>query len=91
MNNIAGIARMFEMIVQNRDDYCKLQQNILDNCQVMADEFVRCGFRLEYGGTENHLLLLDLRTYNVKKGNALDGETASRLLENVGIITNKVC
>lgn len=35
-------------------------------------------------------MLIDLKTFPVKEGNRLDGETASRLLENIGIIVNKV-
>jgi uncharacterized protein YuzB (UPF0349 family) len=35
-------------------------------------------------------MLIDLKTFAVKDGNRLDGETAARLLENVGIVCNKV-
>eukprot|EP00043_Microstomoeca_roanoka_P020419 m.248122 g.248122 ORF g.248122 m.248122 type:complete len:1120 (-) comp17161_c7_seq1:125-3484(-) len=89
VNNIAGIARMFEMIVQNRDAYCNLQKRIVENARVFAEALRNEGFDLEYHGTENHLMLIDLKTFKNKSGNALDGETASRLLENVGIVVNK--
>lgn len=58
---------------------------------MFADALKKEGFDLEYNGTENHLMLLDLKRFNVKEGNKLDGETAARLLEIVGIICNKVC
>ena len=58
--------------------------------KVFATEFEKLGFRLEYGGTANHMALLDLKPFNIAQGTSLDGETASRLLENVGIIVNKV-
>eukprot|EP00045_Choanoeca_perplexa_P017355 m.249738 g.249738 ORF g.249738 m.249738 type:complete len:1092 (-) comp17514_c0_seq1:2974-6249(-) len=89
MNSIAGIARMFELIDHHYEDYFELQRKIVENTQVFGAEFERLGFRLEYGGTENHMLLLDLKPFNVKEGTSLDGETASRLLENVGVIVNK--
>ena len=37
------------------------QQQIITNAQALADSLIRRGFRLVSGGTENHLMLLDLR------------------------------
>ncbi|EDQ92581.1 uncharacterized protein MONBRDRAFT_13528 [Monosiga brevicollis MX1] len=89
MNSIAGIARMFELIDHHYDDYKELQRLVVHNSKVFADALVSQGFSLEYGGTENHMVLIDLKKYRVADGCPLDGETASRLLENVGIIVNK--
>eukprot|EP00730_Choanoeca_flexa_P019121 TRINITY_DN9332_c0_g1_i1.p1 TRINITY_DN9332_c0_g1~~TRINITY_DN9332_c0_g1_i1.p1 ORF type:complete len:1095 (+),score=303.67 TRINITY_DN9332_c0_g1_i1:124-3408(+) len=89
MNSIAGIARMFELINHHYDDYQDLQRRIVENSKAFGAQLEQRGFRLEYGGTENHMVLLDLKPFNVAQGTALDGETASRLLENVGIVVNK--
>lgn len=62
----------------------------LPTFQVFANALRAEGFDLEFQGTENHLMLIDLKSFVVKDGNRLDGETAARLLENVGIICNKV-
>ena len=45
---------------------------------------------MEYQGTNNHMVLIDLKKFECTRGGHLDGETASRLLENIGIIVNKV-
>ncbi|EGD79245.1 hypothetical protein PTSG_09967 [Salpingoeca rosetta] len=89
VNNIAGIARMFEMICNNRDAYCQLQRRVLDNTSIFAEALRAEGFELEYQGTETHMVMLDMKKFRNRSGNALDGETASRLLENVGIVVNK--
>eukprot|EP00049_Salpingoeca_infusionum_P009050 m.150125 g.150125 ORF g.150125 m.150125 type:complete len:1115 (+) comp14222_c0_seq1:189-3533(+) len=89
MNNIAGIGRLFETIVHHRDDFCRLQRAVKENQQVFADALAAEGFTLEYGGSNTHMALIDLKDFDVESGNVLDGETASRLLENVGIVVNK--
>lgn len=78
------------MIVQNRDSYCQLQQRIVENSKAFAEALQQQGFDLEYNGTENHLVLLDLKNFRNRSNFRIDGETASRLLENIGIIVNKV-
>eukprot|EP00055_Hartaetosiga_balthica_P014273 m.77692 g.77692 ORF g.77692 m.77692 type:complete len:1124 (+) comp8549_c1_seq1:227-3598(+) len=89
MNNIAGIARLFEIIVNKRDEYSALQKTLAENALVFADALKKEGFALEYQGTNNHMVLIDLKKFQVARGGTLDGETASRLLENIGIIVNK--
>ncbi|MCZ7643782.1 MAG: serine hydroxymethyltransferase [Planctomycetota bacterium] len=89
VNAIAGIARLFELILQDREGFVALQSRIVENCGVLAEALQAEGFALEYGGTNTHLLLLDLKRFKTKGGGRLDGETASRLLENVGLICNK--
>lgn len=89
MNAIAGIARLFEIITQRRDDFVALQRLIVENAAHFAEALKEIGFTLEYGGTNTHLMLVDLKKFKARGGGPLDGETASRLLENVGIICNK--
>ncbi len=61
----------------------KYQQQILKNAKVLAAELVRLGFTLVTGGTDNHLMLADMRSVN------LDGMTAEQLLEKNGITANR--
>jgi len=89
MNSIAGIARLFELVLQNRDMFCQLQQRVKKNASTLATALQNEGLTLEYGGTNTHLLLIDLKPLTVRGGGIHDGETASRLLENVGLICNK--
>lgn len=44
----------------NTPEFCKYAQKIVDNCRAMAERFKEKGFRLVTGGTENHLLIVDL-------------------------------
>ena len=64
-------------------DFVKYQQAILDNALVLAVELEKAGLRLVSGGTDNHMLLVDLSPINV---NGLDAQQA---LEAVGIIANR--
>ncbi len=59
------------------------QAQILKNAQVLAEELVKAGFRLVSGGTDNHLMLVDL----TPKG--ITGRDAEVALDKVGITVNK--
>ena len=64
-------------------EFVSYQQAVLDNAQVFATEFPKAGLRLVSGGTDNHLVLLDLTKLGV---NGLEVQLA---LESVGIIANR--
>ena len=59
------------------------QAQILRNAQALAEEMVKAGFRLVSGGTDNHLMLVDL----TPKG--ITGRDAEVALDKVGITVNK--
>jgi glycine hydroxymethyltransferase len=59
------------------------QQQLLDNAKALGDELVKLGFRLVSGGTDNHLMLVDLRPAGVT------GRQAEVALEDVHITVNK--
>jgi glycine hydroxymethyltransferase len=91
LHTIAAIGRLFELINQDRSAFVDLQQAILDNTAYLADRLVAEGFTLEYGGTNTHLLLVDLKQFEAHPNaeTPVDGEIASRLLEQAGIVCNK--
>ncbi|MCW8131878.1 MAG: serine hydroxymethyltransferase [Planctomycetota bacterium] len=90
VNAIAGIARLFEIVCQRGDEFAAFQKKVVANAKVLAEALAGEGFTLEYGGTNTHLMLVDLKSFKTQGAGArLDGETASRLLENAGIICNK--
>jgi glycine hydroxymethyltransferase len=64
-------------------EFKQYQQQILKNAQVMADELKNQGFRLVSGGTDNHLMLVDL----TPKG--ATGKDAQEALDRAGITVNK--
>jgi len=60
-------------------------QQVINNCQILAEALLSKGFRLCTGGTDNHLLLVDLRPYNEN----LTGSMAETWLQQGGIVVNK--
>jgi len=81
MNILAAKAVCFKLAMV--DDFKELQKKTLKNAACFATEFDKMGYRTVSGGTDNHLILLDLRT---KK---LNGYIAEKTLESVGIIVNR--
>jgi len=59
------------------------QQGIINNCQAFAKGLLAAGFRLVSGGTDNHLVLVDVRGQN------LTGKVAEHMLDEIGITCNK--
>jgi glycine hydroxymethyltransferase len=58
---------------------------IVRNAAVLAEALAKEGFRLVSGGTDNHLLLVDLRTFDAE----LTGKEAQAVLDRAGITLNK--
>lgn len=59
------------------------QGQIIKNAAVLAEELMKRGFRLVSGGTDNHLMLLDLRNKDIT------GKDAENLLDDAGVTVNK--
>lgn len=59
------------------------QNQVVKNAKALAQGLIDCGFDLVSGGTDNHLILVDLR------GKGITGRKAEKLLEDVGITVNK--
>lgn len=64
-------------------EFKEYQKQIILNAKAMAEELMRLGYRLVSGGTDNHLMLVDLRD----KG--ITGKEAEKALEEAGITVNK--
>lgn len=64
-------------------EFTVYQQQVLQNAQVLATELIDHGFDLVTGGTDNHLVLVDLRNIGIT------GSVAEMILEDVGITANK--
>ena len=56
---------------------------VVKNCKVLADELVKRDFKLVSGGTDNHLILVDLNNKDIT------GKEAEKLLDTIGITLNK--
>src|SRR6056297_3382740 len=66
-----------------KPDFKDYQKQVKANAKVMAEEFINLGYDLVSGGTDNHLILVDLRS----KG--LTGKVAEEALDKAGITVNK--
>ncbi len=81
MHVIAGKAVAFKEALSPA--FKEYQKQVVKNAAAMADEFTRCGVRLVSGGTDNHLMLVDLRD----KG--MTGKELEKMLDEVNITVNK--
>jgi glycine hydroxymethyltransferase len=68
-----------------RPEFRGYAQQIVKNAKALADALAQRGYRLQSGGTDNHLMLVDLRARNA----AFTGADAEKALEAAGMITNK--
>jgi len=66
-------------------DFKNYQQQILDNAQALADELKAQGMRLVSGGTDNHLILIDV----FENGKGITGKESEKALDAVHITVNK--
>ena len=66
-----------------KDEFKEYQRNIFENAKVLAEELVKKGIKLVSGGTDNHLMLLDLR------GTGITGKELEKRLDEVHITANK--
>src|SRR5688572_4673371 len=62
--------------------YC---EQVVANARTLADALMKTGFQVVSGGTDNHLMLLDLRN----RGEAMTGKVAEQALDKAGITVNK--
>ncbi len=64
-------------------EFKAIMQRVLDNAQTLSAALIERGFRPVSGGTDNHLLLVDLRPKNIS------GKTFQNALDSIGITVNK--
>lgn len=83
MHVIAGKAAAFGEAL--KPEFKVYQQRILANAQALAKGLIGFGYRLVSGGTDNHLMLVDLRQVHAD----ITGKQAEGWLESAGLIVNK--
>ena len=59
------------------------QQRVIDNAKTLSEELISQGFRIISGGTDNHLMLVDLT------GKGVTGKETEEALDKAGITANK--
>ena len=65
------------------DEFKVYQKNIIDNAQALCSGLISRGIKIVSGGTDNHLMLMDLTTYE------LTGKAVEKMLDEAHITANK--
>lgn len=81
MHTIAAKAVCFGEAL--RPEFKVYIEQVVKNAKILGEELVKYGFKLVSGGTDNHLLLIELTNKNIT------GKEAEKLLDSVGITVNK--
>lgn len=87
VNKWAGIAAA--LALAKTPAFRDLQHRTVANAASLATALRERGLRLAYGGTDTHLLVLDLRAIRPPRGGELMGEIAARILDLAGLVVNK--
>ncbi|MBQ8174142.1 MAG: serine hydroxymethyltransferase [Clostridia bacterium] len=66
-----------------KPEFVEYQKQIVKNAKVLSEELIKYGFKVVSGGTDNHLMLLDLRPFDIT------GKELERRLDEVHITANK--
>ncbi len=81
MQAIAGKAVCFGQAL--KPEFSRYVHEVVANCKILAAELSEAGLRLVSGGTDNHMVLVDVTPLGIT------GQQAESALESVGIIANK--
>lgn len=81
MNSIAAIA--VALLEAQTPEFKAYAVQTLKNAQIMAEEFLKRGYKLVTGGTDNHMIVVDF------SGTELDGTITEKALDHIGISTSK--
>ena len=81
-NNITA-AKALAFYLDKKPGFTSYSKQIIKNAKTLADELKKNGFTLLTGGTDNHLMLIDLRLLG------LEGKEAEKILETAGILANR--
>ena len=81
MHVIAAKAICFKEAME--EDFFEYQKQVIKNSKALAGQLINEGFNLISGGTDNHLILIDLRNKNTT------GKEVEHLLDQIGITVNK--
>lgn len=81
MNHVA--AKAVAALEAMQPEFIVYQQQVIKNAQVMAQEFMTRGYHVITGGTDNHMVLIDVTSIG------LDGRQVEKILESIAIFVNR--
>jgi glycine hydroxymethyltransferase len=87
MNIITAMAVAFKLA--QTDQFSDLQNQIVKNCATLAKRFEEKGLKIPFGGTNTHILNLDMKSIKSEENVYLSGDQAARILDLIGIVVNR--
>jgi glycine hydroxymethyltransferase len=87
MNNIAGLA--VAMKFAQTEQFKSLQHQTVANARRLAERLKARGIRVPHGGTDSHMLVVDVKPIKGADGTSLSGDMAARILDIVGLVCNR--
>jgi len=87
INTIAAKAVAF--LIAKTQKFKDLMKGVMDNARALTEAFRKRNMKIAYGGTESHMMLVDLKGVKSETGCTLRAEVASRLLDMCGLTCNK--
>jgi glycine hydroxymethyltransferase len=87
VNVFAAMALAFKFA--KTEQFKKMQEQVIANCVTLTNHLSQLGIRIAYGGTNTHLMNLDVKTIKGEDGVWLSGDLAARILDIAGIVTNR--
>jgi glycine hydroxymethyltransferase len=87
VNVFAALAVAFKLAKTSQ--FQELMHQIVKNCVAFTGRLEERGLRIPYGGTDTHLMNLDVSTITGRDGATLSGDQAARILDIAGIVVNR--
>ena len=87
VNVFAALAIAFKLA--KTEQFAKLQNQILQNAIALSDQLAKRGFIIPFGGTNTHIVNLDVKSIKSAGGVTLTGDQAARILDIAGIVVNR--
>ncbi len=87
VNVFAALSLTFKLA--QTAQFKQLQAQTIKNAAAMVEQFQKRGLRVPFGGTDCHMLNIDVTSVKGEDGTALSGDMAARILDVVGIVTNR--
>jgi glycine hydroxymethyltransferase len=87
VNKFAALCVAFELA--KTEQFKRIQQRTVENAKALSDAFQARGLKVAYGGTDTHIVLLNVSAVRSDTGFLLRGEMAARILDLAGIVVNK--
>jgi glycine hydroxymethyltransferase len=87
VNVFAALSVAFKL-AQDKS-FIKLQKQIVKNAVALSNRLKERGFRIPFGGTDTHLINIDVKSIQGEDGTTLSGDQAARILDLAGIVVNR--